>query len=312
MNVLEADRITRTYGTGKKQFTAVKGVSLSVSQGELVALLGTNGAGKTSLVEVLEGLAPPSTGSAAVFGMDPIRKRKAVSPRTGIMMQDVGFAQDLTVIETLRMWSGTLTAPRPVAEALKLVDLESRAKVRVKSLSGGERRRLDLAMATLGQPDILFLDEPTTGLDPASRRRTWELVQAMMDEGVTVLLTTHYLEEAEELADRVLIMSAGEIVTSGTVAEIVAKQPSKISFRDTGAEGRIDALTLAALPAVLGEPFVHREKVSLESQDLQTTLTALLAVASDRGVRLADLDARSASLEQAFMAVNQLEQGAEK
>jgi ABC-2 type transport system ATP-binding protein len=311
MNVLEADSITRTYGTGKKRFTAVKGVSLTVSQGELVALLGTNGAGKTSLVEVLEGLALPTTGSTSVFGMDPVRQRKAVSPRTGIMMQDVGFAQDLTVTETLRMWGGTLTAPRPVAEALELVELESRAKVRVKSLSGGERRRLDLAMATLGRPEFLFLDEPTTGLDPASRRRTWELVRTMMDGGVSVVLTTHYLEEAEELADRVLIMSAGEIVTSGTVPEIVANQPSRISFRNAGLGSILNTSTLARLPAIIREPALHRDKVVLESDDLQVTLTALLAEASEQNVRLVDLDARSASLEQAFMAVNEQAIGVE-
>ncbi len=330
MSILEAENITRTYGTGKNRFTAVKGVSFHVGQGELVALLGTNGAGKTSLVEILEGLAAPTTGKVRLFGKDPVRERKVISPRTGIMLQEAGFAQDLTVGETLKMWAGTLSAPRPISEALELVGLESRSRVRVKSLSGGERRRLDLAMATLGRPDILFLDEPTTGLDPASRRRTWELVQSMLDDGVTVLLTTHYLEEAEELADRVLIMSSGQIVTRGTVAEIVSSQPSRITFalagealRQIGISSDMDAPTggdgafldgaraalrpedLAGLPAIIGAAEIHRGKVRIDSTDLQTTLSSLLRITEERGIRLLDLDARSASLEQAFLAVSE-------
>ncbi|MFT0847947.1 ABC transporter ATP-binding protein [Actinomycetaceae bacterium L2_0104] len=332
MSILEAENITRTYGTGKSRFTAVKGVSFGVEQGELVALLGTNGAGKTSLVEILEGLATPSTGRVRLFGEDPVRERRIISPRTGIMLQEAGFAQDLTVLETLKMWAGTLSAPRPVAEALELVGLESRGRVRVKSLSGGERRRLDLALATLGRPDILFLDEPTTGLDPASRRRTWSMVQSMLDDGVTVLLTTHYLEEAEELADRVLIMSGGEIVMRGSVAEIVSSQPSQITFSlpQTGSSlqrvevaGRAGAGNasdftggsgageiqrpedLSFLPATIGSAEIHRGRVRIDSTDLQVTLASLLKMATERGIRLLDLDARSASLEQAFLAVNE-------
>lgn len=308
MSILEAENIVRTYGTGKQRFRAVKGVSFEVGQGELVSLLGTNGAGKTSLVEVLEGLAAPTSGRVRLFGKDPIRDRRAVSPRTGIMLQEAGFAQDLTVGETLRMWAGTLSAPRPVDEALELVELRDRAKVRVKSLSGGERRRLDLALATLGRPDILFLDEPTTGLDPASRRRTWGLVQNMLDDGVTVLLTTHYLEEAEELADRVFIMASGEIVMSGTVAEIVSSQPSRISFAlpaHVAADDILRAANLNALPAIIGTADVTRGKVQIQSTDLQKTLLALLTKASAQDITLLDLDARSASLEQAFLAVNE-------
>ena len=309
MSILEAERITRTYGAKKDAFTAVKDVSFSVGQGELVSLLGTNGAGKTSLVEVLEGLAAPTSGTVRLFGGDPIRQRSTISPRTGIMLQEAGFAQDLTVRETLRMWAGTLSRPRPIAEALELVELGSRADVRVKALSGGERRRLDLAMATLGRPDVLFLDEPTTGLDPASRRRTWDLVRSMLDDGVTVMLTTHYLEEAEELADRVLIMSAGEIVMQGTVPEIVASQPSRISVLLPTDPQERDILTgvLTGLPASLGGPTRVRNNLRIDTSDLQVTLTSLLRLADQHGIRLHDLDARSASLEQAFLAVSDTE-----
>lgn len=172
MGIIEVSEVTRTYGSGRERFTAVDGVSFEVAAGELVSILGVNGAGKTSLVEVVEGIAPATSGRVRVLGHDPIRSRALVRPRTGIMLQEAGFAQDLTVAETLGMWAGTLSRPRGVAEAMELTDLSHRADVRVKSLSGGERRRLDLAMATMGHPDVLFLDEPTTGLDPASRQRT--------------------------------------------------------------------------------------------------------------------------------------------
>ncbi len=152
-------------------------------RGELFALLGTNGAGKTSAMEVLEGLAPPARGAVRVLGCDPCRERALVRRRMGIMLQEGGFAPDLTVAETGRMWAGTLSAPRPVAEALGLVSLGHRAGVAVRSLSGGERRRLDLAMAILGRPEVLFLDEPTTGLDPESRRRTWLLIRELLAAG---------------------------------------------------------------------------------------------------------------------------------
>ena len=163
--VVVADNVTRTYG----KFTAVDGVSFHVAQGKLVALLGSNGAGKTSLLEVLQGSTRSNDGRVRVFGLDPVADRAAIRQRTGIMLQEAGFAKDLTVRETLVMWAGTLTSPRPVADSLAMCGLEGRADIRVGSLSGGERRRLDLAMATLGRPELLFMDEPTTGLDPAVR-----------------------------------------------------------------------------------------------------------------------------------------------
>ncbi|MDO5494892.1 MAG: ABC transporter ATP-binding protein, partial [bacterium] len=242
-NVIEATGVRRVYGSGGSAFEAVRGVDVHLRKGELLAILGENGAGKTSLLELLEGMAPASGGEIRVFGKDPHRQRREVRPRTGIMLQEAGFAGDLTVTETLTMWAGTLTDPRPIDEALELVDLAHRREIRVKSLSGGERRRLDLAMATLGRPELLFLDEPTTGLDPASRERTWNLVSSMLEGGTTVLLTTHYLEEAEHLADRVVIMSGGEIAREGSVASIVGEEPSEITFAPTA----LDLLTEADL-----------------------------------------------------------------
>ncbi|RIQ19530.1 ABC transporter ATP-binding protein [Jiangella rhizosphaerae] len=291
---VEVSDVRRSYGG----YEAVRGVTFSVARGELFALLGTNGAGKTSTLEVVEGLARPGGGRVRVLGRDPWADRAAVRPRIGVMLQQGGFPADLTVTETAAMWAGTLTAPRPVAEALELVDLAHRAGVAVKQLSGGERRRLDLALAVLGRPDVLFLDEPTTGLDPESRRNTWELVRTLLDDGVTVLLTTHYLDEAEELADRLAIMHQGRIVRTGTVAEVVASQPATVSF---ALPPSVPREWLPELPGALVVDDGHR--VEVHTDTMQATLTGLLLWARDHDVELRELSARPASLEQAFLAV---------
>ncbi|MGW6442351.1 ABC transporter ATP-binding protein [Lentzea sp. NPDC055074] len=289
MTAIEVRGLTRRYSGG---FEAVRGVSFDVEKGEMFALLGTNGAGKTSTVEVVEGLSRPAEGSVRVLGHDPFAERALVRPRMGVMLQEGGFPPDLTASEAAKMWAGTLTSPRPVDEALELVDLAHRASVRVKQLSGGERRRLDLALALLGKPEVLFLDEPTTGLDPESRRNTWELIRALLREGVTVLLTTHYLEEAQALADRLAIMHRGRIVAQGTVSEVVDAYPSRISF--TPPDG-------VALPVVADVESSGR--VTVRTNELQATLHELLVWAAHNNVELSGLDARSASLEEAFLAI---------
>ncbi|MEI5673493.1 MULTISPECIES: ABC transporter ATP-binding protein [Nocardioides] len=277
---LEIRGLRRTYGTGESAYEAVRGVDLTVERGTLLALLGTNGAGKTSTMEVVEGLAAASGGSVRVFGLDPVADRAEARRRTGVVLQVSGFSGDLTVAETLEMEAATVTDPRPVSEVVALVDLEHRVDTKVLSLSGGERRRLDLACALLGKPELLMLDEPTTGLDPESRRRVWELVRNLRDEGAAVLLTTHYLDEAEELADQIAIMHAGRIVREGTLAEVVGQQPSTVRY--TTPDG---------------------ETTTLETEDLQTTLTEVLTWAAEHGVRLSGLDARHASLESTFLAI---------
>jgi ABC-2 type transport system ATP-binding protein len=209
--VIRAERLTRRYG-GKTGFEAVRGVDLSVRRGELFALLGTNGAGKTSTLEVLEGLGAPTSGTVRLLGRDPFQERRFVRSRTGILLQDAGFPMDLTVGETARTWAGTVSRPRPVGEVLDLVGLGGRERVRVRQLSGGERKKLSLALAIMGQPEVLFLDEPTAGLDPQSRQQTWQLISHLLGTGTTILLTTHYLAEAAELADRLAILHHGHIV----------------------------------------------------------------------------------------------------
>lgn len=301
-SVIAATGLQRRYGTGRDAFTAVRGVDLTVRRGELFALLGTNGAGKTSLLEVIEGIAPPSEGTARVFGHDPYRERQLVRPRTGIMLQEAGFPADLTTLETARMWHGTLGAPMPAGAALDRVGLGHRADVAVKSLSGGERRRLDLALAIMGRPEVLFLDEPTTGLDPQSRRDAWELVRNLLEAGTTIVLTTHYLEEAEQLADRLAIMHGGRIVRSGTVEEIVAGEPARIRYRTTAGE-LADPRTVHGLPALIGMNRARTGHVELESRDLQATLSALLARADEAGATLTEFEASHGSLERAFLTI---------
>ncbi|MGR4854687.1 ABC transporter ATP-binding protein [Streptomyces sp. LARHCF252] len=297
-HVIEVTDLRRVYGGG---FEAVGGVSFSVRRGEIFALLGTNGAGKTSTVELLEGLAAPADGRVRVLGHDPYTDRALVRPRTGVMLQEGGFPSELTVAETARMWAGCVSGARPPSEALALVGLESKAGIRVKQLSGGQRRRLDLALALLGDPEVLFLDEPTTGLDVEGRRETWKLVSALRDGGTTVLLTTHYLEEAENLADRLAIMHEGRIAATGTPAEVTAAEPSRISFELP------DGYFVGDLPP-LGELGVTGHEtdgriVRLRTHELQRAATGLLLWAARARVELRRLDVRSASLEEAFLGI---------
>lgn len=297
-HVIEVTDLRRVYGGG---FEAVRGITFHVKRGELFALLGTNGAGKTSTVELLEGLAAPTGGQVRVLGSDPYTERAVVRPRTGVMLQEGGFPSELTVAETVRMWAGCTSGARPVDEALELVRLGPRSGVRVKQLSGGERRRLDLALALLGDPEVLFLDEPTTGLDAEGRRDTWELVRRLRDTGTTVLLTTHYLEEAEGLADRLAIMHKGRIVATGTPAEVTASQPARISFELPHGYFLGDLPPLGELGVVGHE--VDGRAVRLRTHEVQRAATALLVWARDTGVELRRLDVRSASLEEAFLQI---------
>ncbi|MCX4559632.1 MULTISPECIES: ABC transporter ATP-binding protein [Streptomyces] len=297
-HVIEVTDLRRVYGG---EFEAVRGVSFSVGRGELFALLGTNGAGKTSTVELLEGLAPPSGGQVRVLGHDPYTERAKVRPHIGVMLQEGGFSSELTVGETVRMWAGCTSGARPEREALALVGLSRRAGVRVKQLSGGEKRRLDLACAILGRPEVLFLDEPTTGLDAEGRQETWELVRELRENGTTVVLTTHYLEEAEELADRLAILHAGRIAVTGTPAEVTASQPSRISFELPAGYFPGDLPPLASL-GITGHELEGR-MLRLHTLELQRAATELLVWAQRAGVELRGLDIRSGSLEEAFLRI---------
>lgn len=273
--VIEVHEMTRRYGG----YVAVDKLNLTVRAGEIYGLLGTNGAGKTSTLEVMEGLARPSEGTVRISGMDPVRERAKVRPHLGIMLQSGGLPQALTVAESLEMWAGTCSTPRPIAEVLEEVQLSHRADVKVGALSGGEQRRLDLACAVVGDPAVLFLDEPTTGLDPESRHRVWGMLEEMKRRGVTMMLTTHYLDEAEQLCDRLSIMDGGRIECEGTVAELTAREPAHLSYRRDG------------------------ELVNIPTFDLQGETHALLTWAHDNNVVLDSFAAQPATLEHVFLRI---------
>lgn len=294
MSIIEVAGMTRRYGSGNSAFEAVSGMNLSIGEGELFGLLGTNGAGKTSTLEVIQGLSRPSEGTVSIMGMDPIRDRRDVRPNLGIMLQKGGLPSDLTALESLEMWAGTCSDPLPARDVLARVDLSDRADTRVKFLSGGEQRRLDLACAIIGQPRVLFLDEPTTGLDPESRRNTWTLIEELKRSGVTIMLTTHYLDEAERLCDRLAIMHKGGVVRSGTVADVVAGHPASIKLE-------LPSITLPELPATTMD--IEDGRLVIETASLQDTLTDLLVWAQRSGVRIEGLDARAASLETVFLSI---------
>ncbi|MEU7001067.1 ABC transporter ATP-binding protein [Nonomuraea sp. NPDC046570] len=301
--VIEVRGLHQKYG----DFEAVKGISFEVRPGELFALLGTNGAGKTTTIEILEGFRAPSGGSVRVLGHDPFTERAKVRPHTGLMLQEGGFFTDLTVAETVRFWRDVSPRkPYSVAETLGRVELEDKAEVQVRQLSGGQKRRLDLALATLAQPKVLFLDEPTTGMDPEARRNTWTLIQDLVSAGTTVLLTTHYLEEAERLADRLAIMHEGRVELAGTSAEVVAQQGNRIRFRvpDALPADRLPLLDGVRATTELRKGQVTAEyKLGADPESTQQSLAQLIGWATHNRLVLDRLEVRSASLEDVFLEV---------
>ena len=209
--------LTKSYG----DVQAVRGVSFEVAEGEVFGLLGPNGAGKTTTVEILEGYRRRDGGVATVFGLDPEDAPRELRERVGVVLQQSELSPLLTVHETHRMFAGYYANPRDVDEVVELVGLTEKRDARVKSLSGGQKRRLDLGVALVGNPELVFLDEPTTGFDPAARRAAWELIRALGSLGTTILLTTHYLDEAQQLADRVAVLRDGLIVRQGSPADLI-------------------------------------------------------------------------------------------
>jgi ABC-2 type transport system ATP-binding protein len=232
MDAIEVRGLRKTY-RGQE---AVRGIDLTVTRGEVFALLGPNGAGKTTTVEILEGHRRRTGGTATVLGEDPGTAGRAWRARIGVVLQDADDAADLTVTEMVRHVAGLYADPRPVAEVIGLVGLTEKKGSRIRALSGGQRRRVDVALGIVGRPELLFLDEPTTGFDPAARRQFWDLIRALAAEGTTILLTTHYLEEAEALADRLAVLAGGEIVAEGTPATLGgrASAGAKVSWRSDG------------------------------------------------------------------------------
>jgi len=232
MTAIEVRGLRKAY----RGHEVVRGIDLEVARGEVFALLGPNGAGKTTTTEILEGHRRRDSGEVRVLGADPGAAGSGWRARIGIVLQDTDDAADLTVSEMVRHLAGFYPDPRPAAEVIDLVGLTPKGKSRIRTLSGGQRRRLDVALGIVGRPELLFLDEPTTGFDPEARRHFWDLIRALAAEGTTILLTTHYLEEAEALADRLAVLAAGEIVAVGTPAGLGgrASAGAKVTWRENG------------------------------------------------------------------------------
>jgi ABC-2 type transport system ATP-binding protein len=227
-SAIEVTDLRKAYGSTE----AVRAVSFTVARGEVFCLLGPNGAGKTTIVEILEGYRTRTSGSVTVLGIDPATGARRLREQVGIVLQQCGVQNDLTVTELVEMYGRYYVDARPVDEVIEIVELTEKRDVRAKALSGGQRRRLDLALALVGDPELIFLDEPTTGFDPAARRQAWSTIRSLCELGKTIFLTTHFMDEAQHLADRVAIMNAGEVIASGRPDELGGRdlRPAEIRF----------------------------------------------------------------------------------
>ena len=304
MAAIEVSGLRKVYGDVR----AVDGVDLRVEAGEVVALLGPNGAGKTTAVEILEGYRDRDGGDVRVLGFDPQTGGREFRERIGVVLQEAGFEEAFSPRELLRLHAGYYPHPRPVAEVIELTGLGEKADAKVKTLSGGQRRRLDLALGIIGNPEMLFLDEPTTGFDPSARRRAWELVERLRHLGATILLTTHYLDEAEHLADRVVVINHGRIVAEGTPEHLAAQAgvATIISFRLP------EDLPLEDLPAVGQDRRVAGSVVEVRTASATADVAALASWAVQRGVELEALSLARPSLEDVYLdLVGESDAGAE-
>jgi ABC-2 type transport system ATP-binding protein len=295
MSVITVEHLHKAYG----RLGALRDVSFEVAAGQVVALLGPNGAGKTTTMELLEGYQTPSGGVVRVLGCEPRRAGRAWRARVGLVLQSTSLDLQLTVREALGVHAGLFPRPWPVGELLELVDLAAEADTRIGQLSGGQRRRVDVGLGIVGRPELLFLDEPTTGLDPVARRQAWTAVERLTAAGTTVVLTTHYLEEAQRLADRVLVLSGGRVLADARPDEL----------RRHGATTQIryplpPGAPVADLPASLaGAVDAGRGELAVRTTEVTAALGALAGWAGAYGLDLAGLEVGAPSLEDAYLAL---------
>jgi ABC-2 type transport system ATP-binding protein len=292
-NVIEVTGLTKRFGS----LTAVDDVSFSVQRGEIFGLLGKNGAGKTTTVEILEGYQAPDEGRVAVLGVEPKKGGGAWKDRIGLVLQDSDFDPSHTVAETVQLFAGFFTKPKSVAETLELVGLSDKADTRIGRLSGGQRRRVDVALGIVGSPELLFLDEPTTGFDPSARREFWTMLEGLRSSGTSILLTTHYMEEAQHLCDRIAILAAGRIVAEGTSTSLIA-----LAGETTVRFDAVPGLDVAALSRATAIDFhVVGDVVSAAIPDAQGQLLRLLQHAEREGIVLPGFGVMRPTLDDVFL-----------
>jgi len=291
--VISVRGLRKSYGA----LEAVRGIDLEIAPRRIFAFLGPNGAGKTTTVEILEGYRSRTAGEVRVLGVDPGRADHEWRQRIGIVLQESRMHPELTVRESVELFAGYYRSPRGVDDTVALVGLTEKANDRVARLSGGQQRRLDVALALIGDPELLFLDEPTTGFDPSARRRAWEVIASLRDLGKTIFLTTHYMEEAQELADEVAIISGGEIVARGTPRELSARdgRVSRISFRLP------PGVSAGELPPGLDATVAVVDELQILAGDPVRILNELTGWALERRVELIELEVRQPSLEDVYL-----------
>jgi ABC-2 type transport system ATP-binding protein len=293
--VISVRGLIKRYGDVK----AVDGIDFDVMAGEVFGLLGPNGAGKTTTVEILEGLRSPDGGQATVLGVDVANGADSLKPRIGVSLQTASLYPKLTVVEVIDLFRSFYARPRPTEELINALELGERRNAQTRELSGGQRQRLAVALALVNDPELIFLDEPTTGLDPAARRSLWDLIRSLKAAGRTILLTTHYMDEAEILCNRLAIMDHGHILEMGTVGELISKR-----FRERAVHfDRIEALSeaeLSRLPAVTTVKHDSDETL-LYTRDVADTIGALLDLTEARGLEPQNLGVRRATLEDVFL-----------
>jgi len=276
-------------------YTAVGGVSFDVPSGQVTALLGPNGAGKTTTIEILEGFQAPTSGTVSVLGVSPRKGGRHWRARIGLVLQATSLDDQLTVSEALGLYGRLYASPRTVGEILDAIDLKQEARTRIGALSGGQRRRLDLGIAIIGQPEILFLDEPTTGLDPEARRRLWSLIEKLTATGTTVLLTTHYLDEAQHLASRVVVLADGRVIADAPPGELRAMGGAPVI------RYRLPANAPELPGALIQRMDLGTRQLTLPSTDVAADLAALITWARDQHVDLTGLEVGPPSLEDAYL-----------
>jgi ABC-2 type transport system ATP-binding protein len=293
--MIEVRDLVKTYG----DVTAVDGISFDVGEGEVIAILGPNGAGKSTTVEILEGHRHRSGGDVSVLGTDPASGGRRFRDRIGIVLQAAGVDRELSVREVLELYGAPYSQRRPVEELIELVELGEKADARVASLSGGQQRRVDLALGLIGDPEVIFLDEPTSGFDPAARRRSWDIIANLTTLGRTIVLTTHYLDEAEYLANRVIVLSGGQIVAEGTPAQLRSgvDTDTKITFDLPRADEPLAGL----LDPLIGPSRGRGRRIEIVTPSPTADLAHITTWAHSRGIELDNLTVSSVGLEDVYL-----------